>query len=129
MRRKLKGITSALLSSIDAMNTMNGGIIEPRLRVYKLPSRRVIEMSVPGVPQNLIKADINNNVLNIYHLLEFESDDKRLHIPRIVYSKQIPYYVDTKKITASFDKDTLKVQLPFNELANGYHRDILATEE
>lgn len=124
----MKRIPQELLASIDILNTLNGGIIEPRLRLSQHATHRQIELTAPGIAHEQMKAEINNNELTVYYVIPVESQETEVQVPQIVYKKQIPYFVDRKRITANFDGQKLVVQLPFNELANGYHRDITANK-
>ncbi|MGE0771136.1 MAG: Hsp20/alpha crystallin family protein [Cyclobacteriaceae bacterium] len=120
----MKRIPQELLASIDILNTLNGGIIEPRLRLSQHATHRQIELTAPGIAHEQMKAEIHNNELTVYYVIPVEAQETEVQVPQIVYKKQIPYFVDRKRITANFDGQKLVVQLPFNELANGYHRDI-----
>jgi HSP20 family molecular chaperone IbpA len=124
--RKLEGITTELLTSIDVLNTLGGGVAEPQVRLSQHPAYRQVELSIPGIPQEQIKAEVHNNQLTIYFNFHVVSSERLIKMPKVVYNKQIPYFIDSKKISASFEDNTLIVKLPFNELANGYHRDITA---
>lgn len=122
--RRLKGITDELLTSIDVLNTVNGGAVEPRMTLSQHEDRRQVELVVPSVAGENVKAEIHNNQLTIYYNLPIQSVERTIRLPRVVYNKQIPYFVDVPKIAAAFEDDRFIVRLPFNELANGYHRDI-----
>lgn len=67
---------------------------------------------------------INNNQLIVYYEILVETRDKIIPIPFIVYNKPIPYYIDANRIKAMYEDKVPTVQLPYNELANGFHRDI-----
>jgi hypothetical protein len=40
----------------------------------------------------------------------------------------VPYFIDINKINARLEEEELIVKLPFNKLANGYHKDIKINE-
>ncbi len=117
-------IPKELLTSIDVMNTLNGGTSEPRVRVNQYPGYRQITIDVPGVNMENVKVEINNNQLMIYFFYNLATMDQQLQFPRVLYNKSIPYFVDVNNITANQKDHTLVVRLPFNELANGQHREI-----
>lgn len=125
--RKIEGITEELLQSIDVLNTLSGGVAEAQVRLSQFPAYRQVELYVPGIPEDQLKAEVHNNQLTIYFNFLIPSLGGEIKMPRVVYNKQIPYFIDSKKIAASFEGNRLIVRLPFNELANGYHRDITAT--
>ncbi len=125
--RRTERIAKELLTSIDVLNTLNGGTIEPEVYLSQHPEYRQVELLAPSVPHDQIKAEIHNNQLTIYYNLHVQSEGRLIRMPKVVYNKQIPYFIDSKKISAEFEGSALVVKLPFNELANGYHRDITAT--
>lgn len=122
---KMLKITSELLSGIDALNTLNGGTAEPRLRVSQQTGFREIRLSVPGVAVENCRAEVHNNQLTVYYLLPAPSQGVPHLLPRVVYNKTIPYFIDTKGIRAQIEDGDLVVRLPFNEFANGYHKDLM----
>jgi HSP20 family molecular chaperone IbpA len=123
MRRK--GIVSdEIIQSIDITNTLSGGITEPNVKISQQQEYRQIELKVPGITEENMHVKINNNQLVVYFERMVESRGETIYVPTIVYNKPIPYFIDAKKIRAQYVNGVLTVQLPFNELANGYHRDI-----
>jgi HSP20 family molecular chaperone IbpA len=123
MRRK--GIVSdEIVQSIDVANTLNGGISEPRVNLSQFPEYRQVQLYVPGIREENMHVKINNNQLVIYFERQVETRENMITIPFIAYNKSIPYFIDAEKISAHYDDGVLTVQLPFNELADGYHRDI-----
>ena len=117
-------ISRELLNSINVLNTLNGGMSEPKLLLQHLENHREVGVSVPGVNNESLQVEIHNNVLSIFYLFQMESNKNSIQIPKFVYSKVIPYFIDSEKITASVDGNYLRVKLPFNKLANGDHRKI-----
>jgi HSP20 family molecular chaperone IbpA len=120
---KLK-MTKDLLTGIDLMNTLNGGAIEPVVRLTQFAAYRQIEIKVPGVGEEQLHVKINNNNLVIFYEIIIETQGRQVPMPQVVYNKQIPFFVDAQNITAHFVSRILRVQLPFNELANGFQRDV-----
>ena len=123
MRRR--GIISdEIIQSIDITNTLNGGVSEPVVKISQHPEYRQIELKVPGMAEESMHVKVNNNQLVVYFEHMIESRGESIFIPHIVYNKPIPYFIDVKSIRANYKEGVLTVQLPFNELANGYQRDI-----
>jgi HSP20 family molecular chaperone IbpA len=123
MRRK--GLVSdEILQSIDITNTLNGGVSRPILKLSNHPEYRQIELKVPGMTEESMHVKITNNQLAVYFERAVESRGETIYVPYIVYNKPIPYFVDAINIRAQYSEGVLTVQLPYNELANGYHRDI-----
>jgi HSP20 family molecular chaperone IbpA len=123
MRRK-GFISNELIQSIDITNTLNGGVSEPAVKISQHEGYRQIELKVPGMTEENMHVKINNNQLVVYFERAIASQGESIYVPYIVYNKPIPYFVDVKNIRAHYNDGVLTVQLPFNELANGYQRDI-----
>jgi HSP20 family molecular chaperone IbpA len=113
-----------LITSIDVMNTLNGGISEPVIRVKKLANQHRITLRVPGLPVDSIKIEIKNNQLVIYYLMTLRSQEQEIQFTRFLYTNAIPYFVDVKNIAATEENGSLVVSLPFNDLSKGYYRDL-----
>ena len=123
MRRK-GFVSDEILQSIDITNTLNGGISEPAVKLSQHPEYRQIELNVPGVAEENMHVKINNNQLMVYFERTVKSRGETVYVPHVVYNKPIPYFVNAKNIRAQYHEGVLIIQLPFNELANGYQRDI-----
>jgi len=121
-------VPKEIITSIDVVNTLQGGTSEPRVNVEQFSTHRQITLRVPGLSPDNIKIEINDNQLVIYYYTSILSQKKDLQIPRVLYNKGIPYFVDAKSISAKRLENALVVELPFNELAGGFHRDIMVDE-
>lgn len=113
-----------LITSIDILNTINGGSAEPQVQLTHFDDYREIRVHIPGIAQEAIRVEVHNNNLSIYYLMLVESGDAQLEVPRMVYNRNVPYYVDIGKINARTDEHAVVVTLPFNRLANGFHKEI-----
>ena len=117
-----------LITSIDVTNTLNGGTSEPIVKLEKFPAYHQIVFRIPGIDGENIKIEINNNQLMIYYFTPMMSLGKELKFPKVVYNKSIHYFVDVENISVSQEGKSMVVRLPFNELADGYHRDLTVPE-
>lgn len=122
--KERKFVSNELLASIDVLNTLNGGVSEPQMILKQFQDHREIRLKVPGVKEENMKVEIHNNVLSVFYNFDLQSDSLPIHVPKIVYNKPIPYFVDAARITASYESGFLIVTLPYNEMAEGYHRKI-----
>lgn len=118
-----------LVTSVDVLNTIHGGISEPFLSAREEAEGRQVRVRIPGVAKEAMQVEINNNKLSIFYLIPIHSIDKMIHMPCVVYNHPIPYYVESSKIKASFEDNELIVDLPFNELSSGYNRKIEIGED
>jgi HSP20 family molecular chaperone IbpA len=124
MMKEKRFVSDELLASINVLNTLNGGLSEPQMKLKQFSDHREIRVKVPGVKEEHLRAEIHNNVLSVFYTIAIQSAGMRIEVPKVLYSKQIPYFVDADKISASFENDLFRVTLPFNSLAKGYHRNI-----
>jgi len=119
----IKGFND-LMTSVDVLNTMHGGVSEPFISFREQPNGREIRVRVPGIIKEAMKAEINNNELFVYYLIPVSSSGKLIQLPQVVYNQKIPYFIEVNGIKATYEENELVVRLPFNELSNGYNRKI-----
>jgi len=105
-----------LLTSIDVLNTLNGGVSEHQLKLRKFSDHREVWVKVPGVKEKDLKAEIHDNTLRVRYSFLLQSDDLWVEVPKVVYDGVIPDNVDIEAITASYEDDFLIVKLPFASL-------------
>jgi HSP20 family molecular chaperone IbpA len=127
MARKMKSILNIpaeLLTSIDMINTLSGGLSQPEIRFQQFETYRQINVNIPSVDIGSIKIEIRNNVLMIYYLIPLMSQDQVHNYPKVIYNKPIPYFVDRDGIVAQMEERQLVVTLPYNELSGGFKKQI-----
>jgi HSP20 family molecular chaperone IbpA len=117
-----------LMTSIDVLNTVNGGVSEPQMNLIHYEDYREIRIKVAGIQLEDIHVEVNNNNLSIFYFINIICTDKMIQLPRFVYNRNVPYYIDISKIKSRLEDDELIVSLPFNRLANGYHKEIKVNE-
>jgi HSP20 family molecular chaperone IbpA len=122
--RRGRIVDEALLQSIDVANTLSGGISEPMMKLSQHLEYFQIELRVPGIAEENMHVKINNNQLIVFFERKIESRGSIVSVPYIVYNQPIPYFIDASNIRAQYEDAVLVVRLPFNELANGYQRDV-----
>jgi HSP20 family molecular chaperone IbpA len=118
-----------LLTSVDVLNTLHGGISEPVVTLRQQADGREVHVRVPGISRDSMQVEIHNNVLSVFYFIPIESAGKKINMPVVVYNKTIPYFIDISAIKADFEENELVVQLPYNELSSGYNRKIQIGEE
>lgn len=112
-----------LITSIDVLNTLNGGVSEPQLCLEHHDDYREIRLRVPGISLDDMHVELHDNNLSIFYLINIVSGDRLIPLPRFVYNRNVPCYVDVHKINARLEEEELIVNLPYNRLASGYHND------
>ena len=128
MKKKSNNQSLDLITTVDVLNTLSGGISEPQQNIYETELGRELRLRVAGVGKNSMNVEIHNNHLTIYYYINIASYDKLVQVPQIVYNRPIPYYIDISKIHAMFEVDELVVHMPYNKLSNGYHRKVRINE-
>jgi len=106
------------------MNTINGGISKPVVKITKEDKHYSVVVKVPGVNGEELKVDIQDNMLQVFHVISGDPDSDLPHFPRIILQQYIPHDVNIKRVTAQYADGKLWVTLPFNDLSGGYHRSI-----
>jgi len=118
-----------LITSVDVMNTLNGGRTEPVVKLSQFTNSREVRVKVPGIDPEKIEVEIHENTVSIFYMINVATAGKEVAIPYSVYNKQQPYFIDVSKIVAQIEEDELVVTLPYNQLANGYHRRVKSRED
>ncbi len=114
-----------LLTSVDILNTLHGGVSEPLLSVVEKPTGREVRVRVPGVDRELVKAEINNNELSVYYIIPVESNGHLINMPKVIYRDVLPLSIELKNIEATYNYDELVITLPYNRATDGYNKKII----
>ncbi len=117
-----------LLTTVDLLNTLNGGVSEPYLSYHDRPDGRELRIRVPGVRKEMLQVEINNNQLVVSYHIPMESAGQPLLFPKEVIRQTLPYFVEIPAIQATYEDNELVVMLPYNELSNGYNRKVPIVE-
>lgn len=123
-RKYMKTKFKDLITSVDVLNTLHGGVSEPLLSWKEMADSQEVRIRVPGVEKETLLVEIINNHLSVFYFIPVYSVGKLVQMPQVIYNQPIPYFVEVSKIKASFDENELRVILPFNELSAGYKRKI-----
>jgi HSP20 family molecular chaperone IbpA len=113
-----------ILTSVDVLNTLHGGTVEPQVSRVQREDAQELHVNVPSIDPTSIEVEVNNNRLFIYYAVNLTAAGKELRLPYAIYNNALPYYIDIDKIHSSIEEKMLVITLPFNMLANGYHRKI-----
>lgn len=116
-----KKLTHSLAQSAAVMNGINGGITMPVMSIKKAADEYIFNIQLAGVDPDDFSVEIDSHNLFVYHQMRFDAE---LEIPYMLQRLVIPANVNYDKIRAEYGEGKLRVVMPFNELANGYHRDV-----
>ena len=135
MESKLK-IPREMLMNIDFINTVNGGMSEPSVKLNKGSDGFEVVVKIPGIEVEdlqleVVKGKRNSNNLKLFHLLPIFSqenlpDDEQWKTIRFINTFVIPDGVDIDNISARYDDDRrqLVLFLPFGDEQGDYHRKV-----
>jgi HSP20 family molecular chaperone IbpA len=118
-----------LLTSVDVLNTLHGGVSEPQVSVNQLDNSREMRIKVPSIDPELIQVEVTNNRLFVYYVMNIDSAGKNIRLPYAIYNRQLPYFIDIGRINSTVDENELVITLPYNALADGYHKKIKTRED
>ena len=114
-----------ILKVVDTLNTLNGGMSAPSYKLERSSDEYTLDVRAPGVSPELMRVEVVEDKLMIYHLLEFGHEKKEV-VPNIISVIPIPDEVDTKKVSAVYEYNQrhLLVHLPFGVKSQGYYRSV-----
>lgn len=113
-----------ILTSVDVLNTLHGGTVEPQVLRIQLEDSQELHVRVPSIDPTSIEVEVNNNRLFIYYAVNLTAAGKELRLPYAIYNNALPYYIDISRIHSTIEGNILVITLPFNTLSKGYHRKI-----
>lgn len=117
-----------LLTTVDLLNTLNGGVSEPYLSIRENNDGRELRVRVPGVRKEMLQVEINDNQLTVLYHIPMETSGKEVFVPKEVFKQALPYFIEITGINATYEENELVVKLPYNELSNGYKRNVPIVE-
>lgn len=135
MESKLK-IPREMLMNIDFINTVNGGMSEPSIKLDKGSDGFEVVVKIPGIEVEdlqleVVKGKRNSNNLKLFHLLPIFSqenlpDEEQWKTIRFINTFVIPDGVDIDNISARYDdkRRQLVLFLPFGDEQGDYHRKV-----
>jgi HSP20 family molecular chaperone IbpA len=113
-----------LLTSVDFLNTVHGGVSEPFVSFRENENGREIQVRVPGVEKESLQVEINNNVLLVYYILPISGTGRVVPMQKSVLEVAIPASVELEGIKATYGEKDLLILLPYNRLARGYNKKL-----
>lgn len=120
----MKNKYNNILTTVDLLNTLNGGISEPYISYREDLNGREVRVRVPGVSKELLQVEVRDNQLSVFYHIPIETSGKQVFLPKEVVNQTLPFFIEIKGIHANYEDNELVVKLPFNELSNGYNRKV-----
>lgn len=129
-------IPQEMLMNIDFINTINGGMSEPAIKLDRGSEGFEVVVKIPGIEVEdlqleVVKGKKNTTNLKLFHLLPIFSqenlpEDEQWKTVRFINTFVVPEGVDVEHITAKYD-DSLRhlvLFLPYGDEEGDYHRKV-----
>lgn len=120
-------LVNNMLVTADLLNTINGGMSMPSHTLRKEDDHYELELVAPGVSAENLRIEIHNRFLSVFHYMSYVAPDHTMAdqgAPNIIHLMPIPFDVELEGIRASYENNRLLIIMPFNEMAEGYHRSV-----
>lgn len=108
---------------LDLLNTIGGGVAQPKLRINKRPQGVVLHVAMPSVAAESFHVVLKDNHLTVYGEYRHQPDDQ-LAAPLFVQTLNLPRNLDLLAINATHENGELRVAIPFNDPAANQPREI-----
>jgi HSP20 family protein len=102
----------------DGGETMSTAAFVPPVDIYEDEHKIVLKLEVPGVKENELDIQLENNVLTVRGERKFEKEEKEENFHRVerrygsfYRSFTIPNTVNSENVKASYDAGVLRIEL------------------
>jgi len=116
-----KQLTKTLAQTANIMNVLNGGMTRATVSFDRKSDHYLYQVEIPSVDPDHFSVEIDFSNLFIYQKMNLNPE---LEIPYMISRLNIPAEVNYQGISAAYGEGKLRIVMPFNELADGYHKDI-----
>ena len=124
LQNRLNRIFNDFAQPGTAHEMLAAGTFVPAVDVYEDEQKLVLKLEIPGVKQEDLDVQLENQTLTVKGRRGFESEEKEENFHRIerrfgsfVRSFTLPMSVDTGSVAATYDAGVLQIQLPKKEAA------------
>ena len=107
---------------LDLLNTIGGGVAQPKLHVNQRPKGVVLHVAMPSVSAEQFHVVLNNNNLTVYGEYRHQPEDQ-LAAPLFVQKLDLPANLDLASINATHENGELRVAIPYKD-ATSQQREI-----
>ncbi|TVT40432.1 Hsp20 family protein [Hymenobacter setariae] len=99
---------------LDLLNTIGGGVAQPKLHVNQRPKGVVLHVAMPSVAAEQFHVVLNNDNLTVYGEFRHQPEDQ-LAAPLFVQKLNLPANLDLTSINATHENGELRVAIPFKD--------------
>lgn len=107
----------SIAPQLDLLNTIGGGVAQPKLHVNKRPKGVVLHVAMPSVAAESFHVVLKDSRLTVYGEYRHEPTDQ-LAAPLFVQTMELPTNLDLASINATHENGELRVAIPFLDPAN-----------
>ncbi len=108
---------------LDLLNTIGGGVAQPRLRVEKRKAGVVLHVAMPSVAPDRFHVVLNERRLTVYGEYRAEPEAP-MAAPLFIQTLDLPANLDLTRIDALHHDGELQVSIPFTDDAASRQREI-----
>ena len=107
----------SIAPQLDLLNTIGGGVAQPKLHVNKRPQGVVLHVAMPSVAAESFHVVLKDSRLTVYGEYRHEPEAS-LAAPLFVQTMDLPLNLDLTSINASHENGELRVAIPFKDPAS-----------
>lgn len=123
MKVQDKMLIKNLAHTAEIINTINGGMAQPDIKIHKDDYEWIIRVKVPGVSSDNLKIEVKDNNLLIFHIID-EKNSSEVKLPFLITMVSLHSKVNFAGIMAEHENSELFIHLPIDEETTGYDREI-----
>ncbi|XOV92572.1 MAG: Hsp20/alpha crystallin family protein [Bacteroidota bacterium] len=123
-----RNLTRHLAMTADVLNTINGGMSQTTINLKVLEHEWLVKVTTPGVELENLRLEVLDNHLYIHQMMEIEHDGPE-KAPYVIAMIPLTRQINVEAISATFENGYTLIKLPFDEMVNGYERQIDITRK
>lgn len=102
----------SLAPQLDLLNTIGGGVAQPKVRVDRHAKGVIVRVAMPTVPAESFRVVLNQQRLTVFGEYRHGPDD-RLAAPLFIQTLDLPTNLNLTRIDAVHEGKELRVRIPF----------------
>lgn len=102
----------SMAPQLDLMNTIGGGVAQPKMRVEQLSKGVIIHVAMPTVEADHFRVVLNDRRLTVFSEFRHQPADQ-LAAPLFLQTLDLPKNLDPARIDAVHEEGELRVRIPF----------------
>jgi HSP20 family protein len=102
----------SIAPQLDLLNTIGGGVAQPKMRIDRRPKGVVVRVAMPTVSADSFRVVLNQQRLTVFGEYRHEPTDE-LAAPLFVQALDLPANLDLTRIDAFHEDNELRVRIPF----------------